>query len=65
MSRASRKPEAPSIRPVAELFVLSPSRLRCKACDKPASIIDDATPLCGECFLEETILRLGEGAEIN
>ena len=64
MSRPSRKPEAPSIRPVAELFVLSPTRLRCKECDKPASIIDDGTPLCGECFLEESILRLGEG-EIN
>ena len=63
MSRPSRKPEA-SIRPVAELFVLAPSRLRCKECEKPASIIDEGTPLCGECFLEETMIRLGEG-EVN
>ena len=63
MSRTSRKPEAPSIRPVAELFVVS--RLRCRECDKAASIIDDGTALCGECFLEESILRLGEGGGIN
>jgi hypothetical protein len=64
MSRPSRKPEVPTIRPVAELFVVSPARLRCKECDKPASTIDGSTPLCGECFLEETILRLGE-SEVN
>lgn len=64
MSRTPRKTE-PTIRPVAELFVLSPSRLRCKECEQPASIIDEGTPLCGECFLEETVLRLGEPGEIN
>ena len=64
MSRPSRKAE-PTIRPVAELFVLSPARLRCKECDQPASIIDGATPLCGECFLEESRLRFGEESDIN
>jgi len=64
MSRPARKAETPTIRPVAELFVVSPSRPRCKECDQPASIVDNGAPLCGECFLEETVLRLGEG-EIN
>lgn len=64
MSRSSRKTEQP-LRPVAELFVVSPARLRCKECEQPASIIDGVTPLCGECFLEESRLKFGDESDIN
>ena len=56
MSR-TRKPEA-SIRPVAELFARGAVRLNCRRCRKVAAIIERGTPLCGACFLEESLRRL-------
>ena len=62
MSRIpSRKAEG-SIRPVAELFSWS-SRLRCKQCEKPAAVIENDVPMCGPCFLAETLRRSGESSE--
>ena len=63
MSRMSRKSQ--SIRPVAELFALSVVRPRCKHCEKPAAILDGSMPLCGTCFLKESLRRFQSDSEIN
>jgi len=57
MSRTSRKPDS-SIRPVAELFPSNGARPQCRRCKKLASIIEHGTPMCGACFLEESLRRL-------
>ena len=64
MSRMLRsRKSAGSMRPVAELFEWTPLRLRCRSCQKPATIIDSGTALCGPCFLEESLRRCGDHGE--
>ncbi|MGZ7041722.1 MAG: hypothetical protein ACXVH7_08025 [Thermoanaerobaculia bacterium] len=64
MSRSPTRKAEGSIRPVAELFSWT-SRLRCKQCEKPAAVIDNDVPMCGPCFLAETLRRSGEWNEAD